>query len=281
MSLKICDATTSVKSRTSVAAPLYTLLSLFAILCLSMTSTSSSAVPLIDKPQVLQDKWNTIAYARVVWSSESSEQKIYCGSFTGICYVRVCMREINGTYCLADMDGVGNVQYKEGATMKQIRELWVQSHGVVSKEFRFKNASNTKCLIMSKDGLDPVPGMACRPLTAPAVSCSISDALNFEYGILAADQVDNAEAYSTLTITCNDKVTVELTLAGDRTVDLGRGGTLKASLHTTYRDLADGYSFEGFGTTTKLTIKSVLHSSLKEAEAGPFKGQAIIVMNLY
>lgn len=263
-----------------VSRKLKTLKHNVATLFLSVLSSSSWAVPQIDKPYVLQDKWNTIAYARIVWPSEDSEQSVYCDIWAG-CILRLCLREINGTACIRDLD-LSGVQYPFGySTMKELRRLWVGKYGVVSKEFRFKDAYSSKCIIMTADLNTPLAGMVCRPLVAPAVSCSISDSLNFEYKTLSSDKVDKAEAYGTLTITCNDKATVALTLAGDRRIDLGRGGTLTASLHTTYRDLADSYSFEGFGMTTNLKITSILHSSKQEADAGPFKGQGIITMEIY
>lgn len=252
-----------------------------AILFLFMLSSSSWAVPQIDKPYVLQDKWNTIAYARIVWPAESSEQIIHCGYWFG-CMLKLCLREITGTDCTSRDVDQSHIVYPYGNnTMKELRQLWVNEYGTISKEFRFTKADTSKCIIMTASAFTPLPGMFCRPLVSPAVYCSISENLNFEYNTLSSDKVDKAEAYGTLTITCNDKTTVALTLAGDRTIDLGRGGTLTASLHTTYRDLADGYSFEGFGMTTNLKITSILHSSKQEADAGPFNGQGVIAMNIY
>ncbi|MHC8341653.1 MrpH family fimbial adhesin [Pseudomonas sp. HLT2-19-2] len=261
--------------------PLKILNSILAIFFLFTLSASGWAVPYLDKPRVAQDKWNTIAYAKVVWPYEDSEQRIGCDTLFNVpCLVKMCIREINGTNCARDMDS-SSVSYPKNSTMKEIQKLWVNQYGTVSREFRFKNATTSKCIIMTGDLYDPLPGMVCTPLIAPAVSCDISDSLNFEYGTLSSDQVDKAEAYATLTITCNSKATVELNLAGARRIDLGRSGALSASLHATSRDLADGYSFEGNGTTTKLKITSILHSSVQEAEAGTFKGQGIIVMNIY
>ncbi|MBN0978568.1 hypothetical protein JV174_15150 [Pseudomonas sp. SDM007_2] len=186
------------------------------------------------------------------------------------------------------MDGT-YVEIPNGTTMIQARQLWINKYGTISRDIRFNRAdsgsgsADAQCITFQTgfSSLIPIPGMQCYPLPPVNVTCSIADQLNISYNTLTADKVNNAEAYGTLNILCDAWTSVKLQLVGPREIDLGRAGTLTASLHTQGKDLANGYSFQGWGQTTSLTVTSILHSSRQEAEAGNFQGQGIIIMQIY
>jgi len=159
-----------------------------------------------------------------------------------------------------------------------------KKYGTISRDIRFRRAeegADAQCITFQTGFLTgaPIPGMPCYPLPPIDISCTIADQLNFSYNTLTADKVNNAEAYGTLNILCSNWASVRLQL-GSREIDLGRAGTLTASLHIGDRDLANSYSFQGFGQTTSLKVTSILHSSRQEAEAGSFQGQGIIIMQI-
>lgn len=257
---------------------------LLILLSLIITTPYCLAAAHIDAIHVEQDSWNTIAYAKVVWPNEDS-QNIICHATLG-CLIKPCMvTSLSKEGCAADMEK-STVQVSKGATMKEARDLWVKKYGIISNEFRFNSADLGVCLTLGTSlttdlSLRPIPEVACLNLPPIKNSCTITQQLNISYNTLISDQVNNAEAYGNISILCTNWISVRLQLVGPKEIDLGRAGTLTASLHTQGKNLADGYTFQGYGQTTTLKITSVLHSSLQDAAPGSFAGQGIIIMQLF
>lgn len=263
--------------------PTRTLNNFLATLCLIISPSYCLATPYMDSVHVLKDSWNTIAYGRVVWPDEDSSTVICYSALD--CMLNPCMLSEGSSICASDMDET-SVHLPYGATMKQAREEWVKYFGTVSKLFRFRYTSQTlnktRCLTIASSfaGNKQLPGMECVKMPPINVTCSITEQLDISYNTLTADKVNNAEAYGTLNVLCSDWTSVRLQLVGPSEIDLGRAGTLTASLHIGGRDLANSYSFQGLGQTTSLKVTSILHSSRQEAEAGSFQGQGIIIMQI-
>jgi len=255
---------------------------LLALLILIIATPYCLATAYIDALTVRKDKWNTIAYAKVVWPSEDS-QNIICSMANG-CKIGPCMVDDLLDVCAGDMDG-NSIPIPYGATMKAVRDLWVKKYGIISKEFRFKFAETGMCMSLGVSGVGTsfraVPEVTCLTLPKVDVSCTITQQLDISYNTLMSDKVNNAEASGNINILCNDWVDVRLLLAGPKVIDLGRAGKLTASLHTQGKNLADGFAFRGFGQTATLKITSVLHSGLQDAEPGSFSGQGVIIMQLF
>ena len=260
---------------------LKTLNRLFSIACLFSLPQLGWALPYIDSLYTLQDNWNTITYARIVWPPETSSEVI-CHTILD-CSVRACIASRSpGKSCKADMDDT-HVNIVNGDTLKEAREAWVRQYGVISREFRFKHTIQIdECITVGGGVVGSVPfsGVTCVPTKQPNVICTVSDKLDFVYNTLNSDQVHNAEAYGTLAVKCNSTATVNLRLVGPSEIDLGRGGTLRARLHIGGYSLTNGYSLKAGPTTTSLKVTSVLQSSLQEAQTGTFKGEGIIIMNM-
>lgn len=255
---------------------------LLALLILIIATPYCLAAAYIDALTVRKDNWNTIAYSKVVWPNEDS-QNIICSMANG-CILRPCMVDDLLGACSGDMDG-NSIPIPYGATMKAVRDLWVKNYGIISKEFRFKFANLGVCMTLGVSGVGSsfraVPEVTCLTLPKANVSCTITQQLDISYNTLMSDKVNSAEAYGNINILCNDWVDVRLLLAGPKVIDLGRAGKLTASLHTQGKNLADGFEFRGSGQTATLKITSVLHSGQQDAEPGSFAGQGVIVMQIF
>lgn len=270
----------------SQRTPLKILYRTLTVLCLIMAPTYCLAFPYLDNLRVLKDKWNKIAYTKIVWPTEESTTSV-CNS-SASCSFGPCIKRgliIGGDVCGRDMDD-SYVDIPYGTTMIQARQLWINKYGTISRDIRFKRAdegaADAQCITFQTgfSNNTPIPGMQCYPLPPANITCTIADQLNISYNTLTADKVNNAEAYGTLNVLCSGWTSVRLQLVGLREIDLGRAGTLTASLHIEGKDLANSYSFQGFGQTTSLKVTSILHSSRQEAEAGSFQGQGIIIMQI-
>jgi len=255
--------------------------------CLSLLliSLSCNSAPFIES-HTLQDNWNTITYSKVTWPAENSSQVICIAAQH--CWIYPCVKtsttEGNPNNCGSPMDQ-GNFVIYPNDTMIVARERWVKNYGVVStfrvKEIYNKYPKGCTGMVIIPSGIGQsaqwLQGVPCNPLPPVNANCNTSDALNFYYTNLSSDAVNNAKAYGNMTLLCNKPVDVRITLVGPSEIDLGRAGTLRASLSINGTNLANGYSLKGGTTPTVVQVTSTLLTSIPDLEAGEFKGTGVIM----
>ena len=243
------------------------------------------AAPGVEILKIVNDTSSVMHY-RVLWPYENNNS-ILCPNAVEDCLVAVCAAR-TASYLQCSKHDKAFIVIPAKTTTKNARKMWVDQHGEISRTFSsrgYLGAFDEWCITMGivySAGAESAPGHSlpgtqCGFLPPPNLNCYISDNLNISYGSLADDNVDTAKADGALEVRCSAPATVSVYLVGPRTVDLGRGSELRASLMIDNKNLADGYSFKAGTATTTLHVKTVLNTS-SPPSGGPFQGNAILMM---
>lgn len=247
---------------------------------------AAPGVDIVKIVKIVNDSASTIHY-KVIWPQEY-DTRILCTNAAEGCLVAVCSaRDISVLRCTAS-DGL-KIIIPARSTMQDTRRIWGRQHGEISNTYSsigYLGAYDQWCLTMAISHSTgpgvvsgyPLPGTHCGYLPPPNLTCTVSDNLNISYGSLVDDHVDSATASGDIDVSCSAPATVSLSLAGSRTIDLGRTPQLQASLFIKNNNLANGYSFKAGTANTRLRVTSVLDTSSTLPAGGPFQGNGILLM---